>query len=80
MSAGQLTCDLRRLRTHALITRLPDSHRYHLTDAGLHDALFLTRAHDRLLSTGLAQLIEPERGPLKTVIRRYQRAIHNLTA
>ena len=45
MSAGQLTYDLRRLRAHGLITRLPHSHRYHLTDTGLHDALFLTRAH-----------------------------------
>lgn len=80
MSAGQLTYDLRRLRTHALITRLPHSHRYHVTDTGLHHALFLTRAHDRLLRTGLAELTEPEPGPLKTASRLYQRAIDNLAA
>ena len=80
MSAGQLTYDLRRLRTHALITRLPHSHRYHVTDTGLHHALFLTRAHDRLLRTGLAELTEPEPGPLKTASRLYHKAIDNLAA
>jgi hypothetical protein len=80
MSAGQLTYDLRRLRTHGLITRLPHSHRYHVTDTGLHHALFLTRAHDRLLRTGLADLTDPEPGPLQTASRTYQRAIDNLAS
>ena len=78
MSPGQLTYDLRRLRAHGLITRLPHSHRYRLTDTGLHHALFLTRAHDRLLRTGLAQLSDPEPGPLQTASRTYQRAIDAL--
>lgn len=76
LSAGQLTYDLRRLRAHGLITRLPHSHRYHVTDAGLHNALFLTRAHDRLLRTGLARLTDP--GPLQTASRTYQVAIDKL--
>jgi hypothetical protein len=78
MSAGQITYDLRRLRAHGLITRLPHTHRYHVTDTGLHHALFLTRAHDRLLRTGLAQLTDPEPGPLLTASRRYQTAIDKL--
>ena len=78
MSAGQLTYDLRRLRAHGLITRLPHSHRYHVTDTGLHHALFLTRAHDRLLRTGLARLTDPEPGPLQTASRTYQVAIDKL--
>ena len=78
LSAGQLTYDLRRLRAHGLITRLPHSHRYRVTDTGLHHALFLTRAHDRLLRTGLAQLTDPEPGPLQTASRTYQRAIDKL--
>jgi hypothetical protein len=78
MSAGQLTYDLRRLRAHGLITRLPHSHRYHVTDTGLHHALFLTRAHDRLLRTGLARLTDPAPGPLHTASRTYQRQIDKL--
>jgi len=79
-TAGQLTYDLRRLRAHGLITRLPHSHRYRVTDTGLHHALFLTRAHDRLLRTGLAHLTDPEPGPLQAASRAYQRAIDKLTA
>ena len=78
MSAGQLTYDLRRLRAHGLITRLPHSHRYHVTDTGLHHALFLTRAHDRLLRTGLAELTDPEPRPLLAASRSYQKAIDKL--
>jgi hypothetical protein len=79
-SAGQLTYDLRRLRAHGLIARLPHSHRYHVTDTGLHHALFLTRAHDRLLRTGLAHLHDPEPGPLQTASRAYQHALDTLAA
>jgi hypothetical protein len=80
MSAGQLTYDLRRLRAHGLITRVPHSHRYHLTDTGLHHALFLTRTHDRLLRTGLAQLTDPEPHPLRAASHAYQRALDTLAA
>jgi hypothetical protein len=78
MTAGQMTYDLRRLRAHGLITRLPHSHRYRVTDTGLQHALFLTRAHDRLLRTGLAELTEPEPGPLQAASRSYQKAIDKL--
>ncbi|WP_203591214.1 hypothetical protein [Streptomyces sp. SID13031] len=54
-----MTYDLRRLREHGLITRIPHTHRYHVTDTGLHHVLFLTKSHDRLLRTGLAQLATP---------------------
>jgi hypothetical protein len=76
-SAGQLTYDLRRLRAHGLITRRPHSNRYQVTDTGLERALFLTRAHDRLLRTGMAELAEA--GPLRTDSRAYQKAIDKLT-
>ena len=78
LKAGQMTYDLRRLRAHGLITRRPHSHRYHVTDTGLDRALFLTRAHDRLLRTGLAQLTDPEPAALKAASHAYQRAIDNL--
>jgi hypothetical protein len=78
LSAGQMTYDLRRLRAHGLITRLPGSHRYQITDTGLHHALFLTRAHDRLLRGGLAQLEDPTNTRLRTASRAYQAAVDDL--
>ena len=79
ISTGQMTYDLRRLRVHGLITRVPHTHRYQVTDTGLHHALFLTRAHDRLLRTGLAHLTDPGPTPLRAASRAYHTAIDNLT-
>lgn len=41
MTQGCMTYDLRRLRLHGLIERIPGSHRYPVTDFGLKAALFL---------------------------------------
>ncbi len=79
MSPGQITYDLRRLRLHGLITRQPGTFRYHLTDTGLHHALFLTRAHDQLLRTGLAHLDAPTNTRLRNASRAYQDVIDDLT-
>ena len=49
MTAGRMTYDLRRLRLHGLIERIPGHHRYRLTDFGLRLALFYTRTYARLL-------------------------------
>ncbi len=80
ISAGQMTYDLRRLRVHGLIERIPHSHRYRVTDAGLHTATLLTRVQERLLPTGLAQLTDPAAtsSPLRTAARAYQTAIDDL--
>jgi hypothetical protein len=79
ISTGQMTYDLRRLRLHGLIDRIPHTHRYHLTDTGLPTAMFLTRIHDRLLPTGLAHLTDPTTtGPLRTAATTYQQAIDTL--
>jgi hypothetical protein len=56
MTAGRMTYDLRRLRLHGLIERIPDTHRYRVTDLGLRSAVFFTRAYNRLVRTGLSQL------------------------
>ncbi len=81
MSAGQMTYDLRRLRVHGLIERVPHSHRYRVTDTGLHAAMLLTRVHERLLPAGLAHLTDPTAtsSPLRTAAHAYQAAIDNLT-
>ena len=79
LSAGQLTHDLRRLRVHGLITRRAGTHRYQVTDTGLHHAMFLTRARQRLLRTGLARLTDPVPSPLRSASRACQTAVDNLT-
>ena len=53
-SAGRITYDLRRLRMHALIERIPNTHRYRITAKGLRTALFCTRLYNRSLRPGLA--------------------------
>jgi predicted MarR family transcription regulator len=82
MTSGQITYDLRRLRLHGLIDRVPGTFRYQVTDTGMRSARYLTRLHDRLLRTGLAQLTDPDPpapAPLRTVDRAYQAAIDQLT-
>ncbi|HEV7828632.1 MAG TPA: hypothetical protein VGP04_07230 [Pseudonocardiaceae bacterium] len=74
MTSGQITYDLRRLRVHGLIQRIPTTHRYRVTDPGLRQALFLTRAHTRLLRTGLAEIHGP---PVPTKLRAAARAYDN---
>jgi hypothetical protein len=56
---GRVTYDLRRLRLHGLITRIPQTHRYRLTDVGLRVALFATRSYARLIRPGLS-LVTPD--------------------
>lgn len=53
-SQNQMSYDLRRLRLHGFIERIPKSHRYCVTDFGFRSALFLTRAYHRLLRPGAA--------------------------
>src|SRR5262249_45237831 len=57
VSAGRMTYQLRRLRLHGLIERLPHTHRYQVTARGLRIALFFTRVHARLFRPGLAAII-----------------------
>jgi hypothetical protein len=80
ITTGMMSYDLRRLRHHGLIQREPGTHRYHVTDIGLADALFLTRTHDRLLRTGLAENHDQTTNSrLRTAARAYQAALNNLT-
>jgi hypothetical protein len=81
ITAGKMTYDLRRLRAHGLIHRVPHSRRYYVTDTGLQHALFFTHAHDHLLRTGLAEITDPDPpapSRLRTAARAYQAAFDNL--
>jgi hypothetical protein len=79
ITTGQMTYDIRRLRVHDLIQRIPHSNRYLVTDTGLSTAMFLSAVHDRLLPTGLAHLAGPEPTTLRSAARAYRTAIDDLT-
>jgi hypothetical protein len=79
LSQGRMTYDLRRLRLHGLIRRIPLSHRYRVTDFGLRASLFLTRIYARILRPGLAQVILDDGPPskLRSSFRHLERAMDN---
>jgi hypothetical protein len=75
---GRLSYDLRRLRLHRFIQRIPKSHRYQVTPAGLRLALFFTRTYARLLRPGLARLmpeVPEDTGPLRAAFDRLEREV-----
>jgi DNA-binding HxlR family transcriptional regulator len=68
LSQGAITHQLRRLRLHGFIERLPNSFRYRVTEFGFRAALFLTRVYSRLQRPGLAAVLPALRAtdtPLK---------------
>jgi hypothetical protein len=81
VTTGQTTYDLRRLKSRGLIIRIPHTHRYRVSDHGLHTAHFLTCVHDRFLPTGLAHLADHTGvPPLQAASRAYNAAIENLSS
>jgi hypothetical protein len=73
---GRMTYDLRRLRLHGIIERIPKTHRYQLTPDGLRIALFFARTYARLLQPKLAEIL-PKAPPVRTPLRA---AFDRLTA
>ncbi len=57
VTPGRMTYQLRRLRLHGLIARLPGTQRYRVTEPGLRLALFFTRVHARLFRPGLSMVM-----------------------
>jgi len=83
ITAGKMTYDLRRLRAHGLIARIPRTRRYQVTATGLQHALLFTHAHDHLLRTGLAEITDPDPpapSQLRAAARAYQTAFDNLAS
>jgi len=81
ITAGKMTYDLRRLRAHGLIARIPHTRRYQITNTGLCHALLFTHAHDHLLRTGLAEITDPDPpapSRLRAADRAYQTAFDEL--
>jgi hypothetical protein len=69
-SASAMTYDLRRLRLHGLVERLPQTHRYGVTALGARAAMFYARLYTRALRP--AWSLEP------TGSRHTQRALERL--
>lgn len=71
--AGQMTYDLRRLRLHGLIRRIPSTHRYTITDEGLRTAFFFTRLYARALCPALTS--QPQKHNANTAAGRLEKAL-----
>lgn len=75
---GKMTYDLRRMRLHGLIRKIPKSNRYTVTDFGGRYALFVTRAYARLFLPGLAHAVPNAHAPpskLRDALERVDRVI-----
>jgi hypothetical protein len=84
-SPGAMTYDLRRLRLHGLIERVPHTFRYVVTPTGLQLAFVVSRVYLRLLHpdwsdiTAIASTNDlPE--PLRTALAQLDAALRLLTA
>jgi hypothetical protein len=58
ITRGRMTYDLRRLRLHGIIERIPRTHRFRVTARGLRIAMFFSRTWTRLLRPGLS-VVDP---------------------
>jgi hypothetical protein len=82
LGQGAMTYQLRRLRLHGIIERIPKTHRYRVTPFGFRAALFLSRTYARVLRPGLAfAALESyvTDAPLKRSFDRIDREIHTWT-
>ena len=80
ISPGRMSYDLRRLRLHGLIERIPKTQRYRLTTSGLKTALFYNRAYQRLLRRGLSELHDPRNADSSTLALDFAKFQKNLDA
>jgi hypothetical protein len=79
LTPGRITYDLRRLRLHGLIERIPKTRRYRITAKGLRTAVFYTRLYNRSLRTGLA-IVSPAATtpqlPMAKAVRAAENAVN----
>jgi hypothetical protein len=78
-SQSKMSYDLRRLRLHGLIKRLPHKNTYVLTSEGIRVAVFYTKLQNQLLRP----LLDADKPPAQTEIRRalttLEQAVKNYT-
>lgn len=72
---GAMTYQLRRLRLHGLIQRIPKTHRYEVTDLGFRAGLFFSKVYSRILRPGVAFAF-PEIVATDSKLRRAFRSVN----
>ena len=73
-----MTYDLRRLRLHGIVQRIPHSHRYELTPLGLRVALLFSRTYARILRPTLAEIMPnapPSASPIRATFDKLEHLI-----
>jgi hypothetical protein len=73
-SSSQMSYDLRRLRLHGLIERVPGTNTYTLTPEGIRVAVFYTKLRARLLGP----LLEADQPPAPAELRQALRTIEQV--
>jgi len=79
ISQGAITYQLRRLRLHGFIERLPGSFRYRVTAFGFRAALFFIRTYNRILRPGLAAALPTLRAIQAPLKRAFDKIDAHLT-
>jgi hypothetical protein len=74
-TASQMTYDLRRLRLHGLIERIPRTNTYTLTPDGLRIAIFYSKVHGRILRPLLAADHPPAAPEVRRALQTLDRAV-----
>jgi hypothetical protein len=74
-TANQMSYDLRRLRLHGLIQRIPGTHTYTVTPDGIRVAIFYTKLRHRLLGPLLAADTPPAVPKLRQALATIDHAI-----
>ncbi len=77
--SGQMSYDLRRLRLHGLIQRLPRSNSYVLTPEGIRVAVFYSKLQNRLLRPLLAADQPPAPLDVRRALATLERAVNQYT-
>ncbi len=75
---GRLTYQLRRLRLHGLIERVPGSTRYTVTERGIKVALWFSRCHARLFRPALGELLAdefPDDAPMRRALDKFDQEV-----
>jgi len=75
ITPGAMTYQLRRLRLHGLIQRIPKTHRYEVTDVGFRSGLFFSKVYSRILRPGTA-FIQPHIPATDSKLRRAFNAVN----
>jgi hypothetical protein len=75
ITPGAMTYQLRRLRLHGLIQRIPKTHRYEITDLGFRAGLFFSKVYSRILRPGVA-FTQPHIAATDSKLRRAFNAVN----